>query len=73
MSKVRIYIDGFNIYHAIDPIGDPKLKWLNYWTLSKGFLRNGELLDEVNFLPQFKIMTPKKESVISTIFLHFAQ
>lgn len=25
------------------------------------------------FLPQFKIMTPKKESVISTIFLHFAQ
>ncbi len=49
MPKVRIYIDGFNIYHAIDPIGDPKLKWLNYWTLSKGFLRDGEILDEVNF------------------------
>ena len=29
--KVRaaFYIDGFNLYHAIDRMGQPHLKWLN--------------------------------------------
>ena len=27
MVRVAAYIDGFNLYHAIDQLGDPLLKW----------------------------------------------
>ena len=49
MSNVRVYIDGFNLYHAIEKIGRAELKWLNLKTVSANLLRNGETLDEVNF------------------------
>jgi uncharacterized LabA/DUF88 family protein len=49
MPNVRMYIDGFNIYHAIEALGRPKLKWINYWALAKGMLRPEETLTEVNF------------------------
>ncbi|MBN9508474.1 MAG: NYN domain-containing protein [Alphaproteobacteria bacterium] len=45
---VRVYIDGFNLYHAIAALKDQTLKWLNFWTLSETFLRTGEVLDEVS-------------------------
>ena len=49
MKRVRVYIDGFNIYHAIDALKRPQLKWLNHRVLAELFLRNGERLDEVHF------------------------
>lgn len=49
MPKARMYIDGFNLYHAIDELNHPKLKWLNHWLLAKSLLREGEELDEVHF------------------------
>ena len=49
MTSVRIYIDGFNLYHAIEAIGDPALKWLNLKQVSQNLLRAGETLDEVHF------------------------
>jgi uncharacterized LabA/DUF88 family protein len=49
MKRVRVYIDGFNIYHAIDALQKPHLKWLNHRRLAESFLRRGEQLDEVNF------------------------
>lgn len=49
MTIVRVYIDGFNVYHAIESQGDPRLKWLNYWQLATTLLRDGETLDSVNF------------------------
>lgn len=49
MSQIRVYIDGFNLYHAIDKIGDYRLKWLNFSVLSRDLLREGETLDEVHF------------------------
>ena len=45
---VRVYIDGFNLYHAICAYNDNSLKWLNYWKLSESLLRDRETLDEVN-------------------------
>ena len=48
-SRVRVYIDGFNLYHAIAALKDTRLKWLNFWKLSETFLRPGEALVEVNF------------------------
>jgi len=49
MNRVRVYIDGFNLYHAIDKLGQPALKWLNIWKLCEQHLRQGEALDRVNF------------------------
>lgn len=28
-----IYVDGFNLYHAISDLGMPHLKWLDLWRL----------------------------------------
>ncbi len=28
MTRIIAYIDGFNLYHAIDSLGKPHLKWL---------------------------------------------
>ena len=49
MTIVRVYIDGFNVYHAIESQRDPRLKWLNYWRLAESLLRDGEALDAVHF------------------------
>lgn len=49
MVKVRFYIDGFNLYHAVDKLNNPVLKWLNLWKLCEQHLRDGEVLDRVNF------------------------
>jgi uncharacterized LabA/DUF88 family protein len=49
MGFVRVYIDGFNLYHAIEKIGDPRLKWLNMLTLARGLVREGETFDRVHF------------------------
>jgi uncharacterized LabA/DUF88 family protein len=40
-KRVACYIDGFNLYHAIDDLG-PRfnyLKWLNLWSLSSAFVK----------------------------------
>lgn len=46
--QVRVYIDGFNLYHAIATLKEDDLKWINYWNLSLSLLKEGEILDEVN-------------------------
>ena len=33
--RAALYIDGFNLYHAIDDLKKPYLKWLNYWKLGE--------------------------------------
>ncbi|WP_240910417.1 NYN domain-containing protein [Pontivivens nitratireducens] len=30
-----MYIDGFNLYHAVDDLGEPHLKWADYWKLGE--------------------------------------
>jgi hypothetical protein len=35
MRDVIAYIDGFNLYHAIDDLEKPHLKWLDLNALSK--------------------------------------
>ena len=49
MPTVRVYIDGFNLYHAIEKTGRIELKWLNLLHLSRDLLRPGEDLGEVHF------------------------
>jgi len=38
MPKSACYFDGFNLYHAIDNLGKPHLKWLNLRQLAQSLL-----------------------------------
>lgn len=45
--RAAVYIDGFNLYHAIDELGEPHLKWVNLDALSRRIIRHGEALVRV--------------------------
>ncbi|MCR6643769.1 MAG: NYN domain-containing protein [Terricaulis sp.] len=47
--RVAVYVDGFNLYHAIDDLNQPKLKWLNLWALGKSFCKPDEVLSKVDY------------------------
>ena len=34
-ERAAVYIDGFNLYHSIDDLGQNHLKWLNLWALGE--------------------------------------
>lgn len=71
IMRIIAYIDGFNLYHAIDDIGKPDprrpnaiaarrphLKWINLWTLCNSFARDGESLVEVNYFSAYATWRP---------------
>ena len=37
-TRVACFVDGFNLYHAIDELGANHLKWVNLWSLTEHFL-----------------------------------
>jgi uncharacterized LabA/DUF88 family protein len=39
-KRVIAFIDGFNLYHALDNLKRPELKWLNLMTLCQMFLKS---------------------------------
>ena len=45
LKKVNVYIDGFNLYHAINALGDQRLKWINLRSLALSFVRPNERLN----------------------------
>jgi len=54
MTRVKVYIDGFNLYHAIDNLGKNHLKWLNLWGLSNSILVGNEKLQGVEYFSALK-------------------
>jgi uncharacterized LabA/DUF88 family protein len=48
-KKVCVYVDGFNLYHAVAVINDARLKWLNFRSLGESYIRPGEVLNKVYF------------------------
>ncbi|HEX6374297.1 MAG TPA: NYN domain-containing protein [Allosphingosinicella sp.] len=48
-KKICVYVDGFNLYHAVDELKDNRLKWLNFYSLAKSFEKPGEKLNKVYF------------------------
>jgi hypothetical protein len=56
--RVLVYIDGFNLYHAISDLRDPALKWLNLWSLSKSLVLAGEQLSGVKYFSAFATWMP---------------
>lgn len=47
MSRVALYVDGFNLYHAIDGLDRADLKWLNLMALAKSYLQKQDTLVSV--------------------------
>ena len=59
MKNVNVYIDGFNLYHAIDALGDNRLKWINFHALGLSFLKPRERLNTVTYFTA--VLTWSKE------------
>jgi hypothetical protein len=51
--RVIAYIDGFNLYHALDDLGSPSLKWLDLWFLANSLVRANEELIAVKYFSAF--------------------
>lgn len=64
MGKVVCFIDGFNVYHALnDNEKHPeyrKYKWLNYWKLAERFVRNDDQLVRVLLFTAYAHWMPDK-------------
>ena len=48
-SRASFYVDGFNLYHAIDDLGDNTLKWLNLRSLCQSFLHPHNCIARIAF------------------------
>jgi hypothetical protein len=42
LLRVALYVDGFNLYHALEKLNQPHLKWLNLWALGERLLTRGQ-------------------------------
>jgi uncharacterized LabA/DUF88 family protein len=60
MIRVGCYIDGFNLYHAIDDLQKPHLKWLDLHALAQSLCRSGEQLTKVAYFSAFATWLPDK-------------
>lgn len=58
MKRVIVYVDGFNLYHAIDNLGKPHLKWVDLVALGQGLLRPDEQLVAVKYFSAYATWKP---------------
>jgi uncharacterized LabA/DUF88 family protein len=56
--RVACYVDGFNLYHAINDLGRPHLKWLNISALAQSLCRSGETLVKVAYFSAYATWLP---------------
>lgn len=53
-KNAALYIDGFNLYHAVDDLNKPFLKWINLWRLGSIILpQHSQKLVKVVFCTAF--------------------
>ena len=57
-ERAIAYIDGFNLYHAIDALNRPHLKWTDLWALASSFLRQEQTLVAVNYYSAYATWLP---------------
>jgi uncharacterized LabA/DUF88 family protein len=58
MRRVVAYIDGFNLYHAIDELKKPHLKWLDLFKLSESICGKNETLTAVYYFTAYATWLP---------------
>lgn len=59
-ASLIAYIDGFNLYHAIDDLNRPDLKWLDLQALCVSLARPHETLVEVNYFSAYATWLPEQ-------------
>lgn len=60
MTRVVALVDGFNLYHSIDALKKPWLKWLDLWKLSdRHVLRKSERLEAVYYFSAYAYWLPQ--------------
>lgn len=47
MSRVIVYIDGFNLYFGLKDAGFKRFYWLDLVALATAFVRSGSILEHV--------------------------
>lgn len=52
-KRTYVYVDGFNLYHALDDLRRPHLKWVDLWSLSEKLLRPNEHLEAVKYFSAY--------------------
>jgi uncharacterized LabA/DUF88 family protein len=59
MLRIRAYIDGYNLYHAIRRFNEPHLKWVDLWALCERFVppQTGRL-DGVHYYSAYATWLP---------------
>lgn len=58
MRRVIVYVDGFNLYHAIDDLKEDSLKWLCLRRLSESIIGRNENLTSVKYFSAFATWLP---------------
>ena len=58
MPRVSCYFDGLNLYHAIDELRSPHLKWVDLSALARTMLRRGETLAAVKYFSAYATWLP---------------
>lgn len=61
MPIAGLYVDGFNLYHAILKYGEPHLKWLNLRKLGESIIASGETLGPVTYCTAYYPGDSKKK------------
>jgi uncharacterized LabA/DUF88 family protein len=56
--RVACYIDGFNLYHAINDLRKPHLKWVDLRALAESLCRPGETLTKVAYFSAYATWKP---------------
>lgn len=52
--RANVYIDGFNLYHAIDDLGQPYLKWVDLWKLSDAIVKGHGRIQQVVYCTAYR-------------------
>lgn len=60
MKRVIVYIDGFNLYHAIKDLNRPHLKWVCVRAVAESLLRQGEALKAVKYFSAYATWMPDR-------------
>lgn len=60
MKRVIVYIDGFNLYHAINDLKRPHLKWVCVRSIGESLLRAGEALKAVKYFSAYATWMPDR-------------
>lgn len=60
-DRAAFYIDGFNLYHAIDDLQQNHLKWLNMWALAELLIPSkSETLEKIVWCTAIRTDDPQK-------------